>query len=145
MESRELLDALHLKRLAENYALAVDTADADLFAAQFTEDGALEAPRGRFVGREQLRGVPPMMRERYRGTFHAVFNQVPSFTGDTAHAQTYCIARHFFAEEAKRHLCYEMTIRYLDEFARAGSGWLFSRRQLVVDAVRTFEIDVEKT
>src|SRR5690606_9738220 len=80
----ELADIVALRQVAERYAVAVDRNDAALFAAQFTEDGALIALRGEFVGREALAGVPPMVKERYRRTFHAVLNQVLAIAGDTA-------------------------------------------------------------
>lgn len=140
-DDAELIAALSLRRLAENYARAVDLGDGDLFAAQFTSDGVLDAPRGRFVGREALASVPPMMRKRYSRTFHAVFNQIPTFDGDRASAETYCIARHFYADKDGARLCYEMTIRYLDEFSRGAEGWLISKRALIVDATQTFAID----
>jgi hypothetical protein len=114
-----LLDGLALKGLAERYAVAVDRGDGALFAAQFRPEGVLVAPRGRFVGREALATVPSMMRALYVRTFHAVLTQSPSFDGDRAAAETYCIARHFYRDEANRRTCYEMTIRYHDAFARA--------------------------
>jgi hypothetical protein len=138
---QELLTGLALRQLAERYALAVDRRDAELFAAQFTENGVLEAPRGRFVGREALQTVIPMLRERYARTFHAVLGQVPEFSGSRATAETYSIARHFFRDEVGRSACYEMTIRYQDTFEHTDQGWLFSRRELVVDATRTFLVD----
>ena len=101
-ESDELLTALALRRLVERYALAVDTGDGALFAQQFTADGVLDAPRGRFVGHDALRTVLPMMRERYAKTFHAVLNFVPTISGDTAAAETYAIALHFFRDEIGR-------------------------------------------
>lgn len=138
---QELLTGLALRRLAERYAVAADRRDPELFAAQFTEDGVLEAPRGRFVGREALQTVIPMLREHYARTFHAVLGQVPEIGGSRATAETYSIARHFFRDEAGRRACYEMTIRYQDTFEHTDRGWLFSRRELVVDATRTFPVD----
>lgn len=140
----DLITGLAIRRLADRYALAVDTGDGELFAAQFTADGVLEAPRGRFVGRRALSGVPQMLRERYSRTFHAVLNQVPEIINDEASAQTYSIARHFFHNEARQRHCTEMTIRYLDRFLHTADGWLLSRRELVVDATRTFQVDEAK-
>lgn len=136
-----LEDALALRRLAELYALGVDTNDGDLFAAQFAGDGVLEAPRGRFAGREALRGVPAMMRKRYDRTFHAVFNQAATVTGDEARAQTYCIARHFYRDATGHPVCYEMTIRYQDHFIRSEAGWRFARRALIVDGAHRFALE----
>lgn len=139
-QADDLMTGLAIRRLADCYALAADTCDGDLFAAQFTADGVLEAPRGRFVGRQALTGVPRMLREHYCRTFHAVLNQVPVINGDEASAQTYSIARHFFRDGTGQPLCTEMTIRYQDRFRQTANGWLFFRRELVVDATRTFQV-----
>lgn len=137
---QDLLPELALRRLAERYAFAADRRDSELFAAQFTEEGELIAPRGHFVGRAQLRTVPALLA-RYDRTFHAVFNQVVAFTGGQAEGVTYCIARHFFRDSAERSLCYEMTIRYQDQFRLGAEGWRIARRELVTDATCTFAVD----
>jgi uncharacterized protein (TIGR02246 family) len=134
-----------VRQLAERYAVAVDRGDGALFAAQFTEDGVLVAPRGEFVGRERLATVPPMMKERYEGTFHAVLTQAVDFDGERAAGETYCIARHFFHDRADQRLCYEMTIRYRDAFRLTEGRWLISRRELVTDAGRTFPVDERRS
>lgn len=137
----DLADIVALRQVAERYAVAVDRNDAALFAAQFTEDGALIALRGEFVGREALAGVPPMVKGRYRRTFHAVLNQVLDIVGDTAEGETYCIARHWYDDPVGRTACYEMTIRYQDRFRRVGGAWLIARRELVVDSTHRYPVD----
>ncbi|MBX3530169.1 MAG: nuclear transport factor 2 family protein [Rhizobiaceae bacterium] len=137
----ELADIIALRQVAERYAVSVDRNDAALFAAQFTEDGALIALRGEFVGREKLAGVPPMVKGRYRRTFHAVLNQVLDISGDAAEGETYCIARHWYDDPVGRTACYEMTIRYQDRFRRVGGVWLIARRELIVDATHRYPVD----
>lgn len=134
-----LLEAA-LRRVSERYAHAVDSGDGALLAAQFTADGMIVAPRGTFEGPEQIRGIPAMLRERYLKTFHAVLNQMIEPIEGGAEGETYCIARHYFRDPAGRHLCYEMTIRYLDRFARTGDGWKLARRELAVVATHTYEV-----
>ncbi len=137
----ELLTAFALRQVAERYAVAVDRRDGELFAAQFTKAGVLEAPLGRFEGRRALQAIPGTMAARYLKTFHAVLNLVPEIAGGTARAETYCIARHFFRDAGGAFLCYEMTIRYQDAFERTGEGWLLSRRKLILDAAHTFAVE----
>jgi hypothetical protein len=139
----DLLDALATRRLAERYAVAVDRGDGALFAAQFTADGVLEAPRGRFEGRAALAGVPPMMRGLYRSTWHGVLGQAVDFAGDDGDGETYCIARHFHDDRDGRPSCYEMTIRYADRFVRRDGAWLIAHRRLIVDASHRFPVDGE--
>lgn len=137
----DLPDALALRRLADRYAVAVDRGDGEMFAAQFTTGGELLAPRGRFAGRAALAAVPGMMRELYLRTFHAVLTQAAEVAGDRASGETYCLARHFYRDGQGQPLCYEMTIRYQDAFARADGEWLFARRELIVDAACRFAIE----
>lgn len=139
MDIRDLATRLALRDAAERYGMAVDRRDPELFAAQFTVDGVLAAPRGRYVGHEDLRKVPAMMAELYEATFHGVLSQVAEITGHVAKAETYCIARHFFHDGTGQHLCYEMTIRYQDDFVFSNQHWLFSRRELMVDFTHVFQ------
>ena len=134
----ELFATCEMRALAERYAMAVDRGDGALFAAQFTEDGVLEAPRGRFVGRAAIATVPPMMAKRYDRTHHAVVGLVPVFDGDMATAQTYTLARHYYRDGSGAELCYEMTVRYDDRFTRVDGRWLLSRRVLVLVGDATF-------
>ena len=140
----DLLDALATRRLAERYAVAVDRGDGALFAAQFTADGVLEAPRGSFAGREALSGVPPMMRGLYRRTWHGVLGQAVDFAGDGGEGETCCIARHFYDDRDGRPACYEMTIRYADRFVRRDGLWLIAHRRLIVDHTHRFAVDDDR-
>jgi hypothetical protein len=141
MNTRDLLTHLALRQTAEAYAVAVDRHDPDMFAGQFAEDGVLIAPRGRFEGHDELRKVPPMMAELYEATFHGVLSVSAEIDGDAAKAETRCIARHFYHDSADQHLCFEMTIRYQDDFVLSGERWLFSRRELLVDFTHIFPAD----
>lgn len=133
MTSRDhLLDIFAMRLTAERYALAVDSHDAKTFAAQFTLDGVLEAPRGRFEGREELARVPPMMKELYLRTHHGVVAMVPVIEDDRARAETYTLARHYYREAGGVEQCYEMTVRYEDEFRRVSGEWLIASRRLVL-------------
>lgn len=134
----ELLAALAMRATAERYAMAVDRGDAEMFAAQFTPDGVLEAPRGRFSGREQLATVPPMMRRLYERTHHGVVGLVPVIEGGRATAHTYTHARHYYRDKAGEELCYEMTVRYEDVFDAADGSWLIAHRFLVLVGDATY-------
>ncbi|WP_293861006.1 nuclear transport factor 2 family protein [uncultured Alsobacter sp.] len=134
----ELLATWSMRATAERYAMAVDRGDADMFAAQFTPGGILEAPRGRFSGREQLASVPPMMRRLYERTHHAVVGLVPVVEGSRATAHTYTHARHYYRDKAGQDLCYEMTIRYEDIFEDVEGAWLIAHRVLVLVGDATY-------
>lgn len=134
----ELLAAFAMRATAERYAMAVDRGDGALFAAQFMPDGELEAPRGSFVGREQLSTVPSMMRRLYERTHHGVVGMMPVIEGDRAFAQTYTYARHYYRDRAGQEFCYEMTGRYDDVFDMADGAWLITRRVLVLVGDATY-------
>lgn len=139
-ETDRLLAGLETRLLVERYAGAVDRCDGPAFAALFTQDGVLEAPRGSFVGHEALSGVPAMMKKLYRRTWHGISGQVLDFDGDVAQGETYCLARHFYeAADGEPH-CYEMTIRYADRFERVDGHWLIGRRALLLDAGHRFPL-----
>lgn len=127
-----LLAAFALRMVADRYAMAVDRGDGALFAAQFTPDGVLEAPRGRFVGHDELATVPAMMKRFYDRTHHGVVAMVPEFDGDEAAAETYTYARHYYRDDAGAEHCYEMTVRYEDAFRKVDDAWLLARRNLVL-------------
>ena len=136
-----LTDVYALRQVAERYAVAVDRRNVTMFAAQFTKDGWLEAPLGRFEGRDEIGSIIASMAERYEATFHGVLSFIAEIDGHQACAETYCIARHFFSRKAEGTRCYEMTIRYQDEFAIEEGCWRFSSRRLVVDARREFPVE----
>jgi hypothetical protein len=142
-ELEQLATRAALRGAAERYAYACDRRDADLFVAQFTEDGVLVAPRGTFVGHTQLRTVTGMLTERYLKTVHAVISQLPMIRDGEASAETYSIARHLYRASDGQLTCYEMTIRYQDEYRLVQGAWLFSRRELVVDIAHRFPVEEE--
>jgi SnoaL-like domain len=137
----ELAVGFELRAVAERYAMAVDRGDGEMFAAQFTENGILEAPRGRYEGRPALATVPPMMTSLYDRTFHAVVGQVPVFHGEIVEAQTYTLARHYYRDSSGAEFCYEMTVRYEDRFEREDGRWLLASRVLTLIGEAVFEHD----
>lgn len=134
----QLLDAFAMRVTADRYAIAVDRHDAAMFTAQFTPDGVLEAPRGRFEGHDQLATVPPMMKDLYLRTHHGVVGMVPVIDGERASAETYTLARHYYRDRSGVEQCYEMTVRYEDIFRKVAGEWLIESRKLVLVGDATY-------
>lgn len=138
-------DEADLRRLSCRYAQAFDTNDGDLLVSLFTADGAIEAPGGRFVGSEALRGAPAIVAARYLRTFHAVLNQNVAIAGDRASVITYGIARHLLAAGDGSHFCREMTLRYADDCVRTAAGWRLARRRLLLDWTHEYPVTPAET
>lgn len=137
-----LVDEWALRRLAQQYARAVDRNEPELFVSLFTEDAVVEGPGFRVAGREQIRTVPGMLVQRFRGTMHCVFNQTVTVEGDGAWGETYCIAYHGIGGEGGRPMTLDWAIRYQDRFVRRGGEWRFAHRVLVVQWTRQTPVEL---
>lgn len=155
---RTLLDERALRRLVESYARAVDRLEPDLLVSLFTPDGVIEAdfqfsdsrtltlvspatPSGiRIVGHDQIRAIPAMMVQRFKGTLHCVFNQTTKIDGDAAQGETYTLAYHVYDADDGQPMTFDMAIRYQDRYLRAADGWRFANRRLVVDWTRNTKV-----
>jgi uncharacterized protein (TIGR02246 family) len=140
-EKRELRD------LVERYAQAVDRADADGAAELFTDDGELavwldpasDAPTGQHRGRAEIAAAIGTIT-RYVATHHAISSHSSQVESLGASGETLCTAHHVSETRGKRsdRVLY---IRYLDHYARRGSDWLISRREVRVQWVSTLPVD----
>lgn len=139
-ELRLLVERQELYDLALRYARAADRRNYEAAGALFTVDGCIEGFEGevtqstplyRLVGRD---GIVAGLRalEQFEKTFHQVANQLVEFDGDEARGETYCMAHHIHVVGDERWNR-TMAIRYQDVFSCEEGGWLFSRRQLVID------------
>lgn len=137
-----MMDEWALRRLVQLYARAADRNEPELFVSLFLENAAIEGPGFRVEGHEQIRTVPGMLAQQFRGTMHCVFNQTVTIDGDHAHGETYCIAYHRIDGEDGRPATLDWAIRYQDRFARVGQEWRIACRQLVVEWTRTGPVEL---
>jgi hypothetical protein len=151
---RALVDERSLRCLVESYARAVDRLEPDLLMSLFTPDGVIEAefqfsdaraptlvkpvtPGGiRIAGHDQIRAIPAMMVQRFKGTLHCVLNQTTTIDGDAAQGETYTLAYHVYDADDGQTMTFDMAIRYQDRYVRSADGWKFTNRRLVVDWTR---------
>lgn len=126
-----------LMRLASLYSRAVDANDAEIMSQILTDDVIIEGPGFRNTGKAEAEAIPAMLRQMFRKTNHAVYQQLCDVGEDTAVAETYCTANHFLFPDSQlsedRLLTWE--IRYQDRFARVAGEWRFKRRSLIVDCM----------
>jgi ketosteroid isomerase-like protein len=137
---RRLEDRAAISDLAHAYAQAVDRKDIDAVVALFAETGELvvwtepgaASPRtitGRTAIRESLSDL-----SRYRATFHEIASHTVDLRGDSATAQTGCVAHHITGPEGEERdrVWY---LRYADTLIRESGGWRFAVRELRVEIV----------
>jgi len=133
-----------LRRLAEDYAFAADTRDADRFLSVFAADAELsvfesdsEAPASTFRGHAELRAIPGVLA-RFVRTFHVIGNANYEIDMSGARGYVYCIAHHL-SVDGETSTDTVMYIRYDDEYARqSDDSWRIRRR-----AVRKQWVDVQ--
>ena len=139
---QRLLDEAALRRLAFSYARAVDGNEPDLMATLFTVDAVVEGPGFTMQGRDQLRGIPAMVAQRFKGTLHCVMNQTVTIEGDTGHGETYTMAYHRYDTDDGQPMTLDWAIRYQDRFNRADGEWRFAYRRLVIEWTRNTPVEV---
>jgi len=139
---QRLLDEAELRRLAVSYARAVDSNEPELMASLFAADAVVDGPGFRLEGRDQLRGVPAMVAERFKGTLHYVMNQTVAIDGDVAEGETYTMACHRYDTDDGRPMTLDWAIRYQDRYARTDGAWRYTHRRLVIEWTRNTPVDV---
>jgi len=112
--------------LAERYAAAIDSADADALAALFAPGGGLviragERPLYEFRD-ERLRRFATLIGETYASTLHHVTTHVV----DGDRATTWCLAHHVTPGRELE----TVGVRYADSFARVDGEWRFAQRDV---------------
>ena len=135
MSTSDVIDRLAIKDLVCLYAHCVDRRDFERLQTLFTAD-AIQQVRHlelEYHNRDEIIAGISQIEQMFESTYHAVHNQLVLLEDDRAEGETYCVARHFNTAEDGSISCYEMGIRYQDEFLRTAEGWQFSRRELLVD------------
>ncbi len=133
----EVGDRIEIRRLVDEYALAVDTRDAERFAALFADDATLsvvepgeDSPSLVYTGQDELRTVIELVAS-FQVTYHVMTNHVVDVDGDTATASTYGLTHHLSESEERGLFDTLMLLRYDDELRRVDGRWLFGSRRIV--------------
>ncbi|GAA0291808.1 nuclear transport factor 2 family protein [Kineococcus aurantiacus] len=130
-----------IRRLVDAYAHHADRRDPDRQAAVFSQDAqvllfegdpAQVAPLQTIRGREALAATFTGLIAQYEATTYLNGQSDIDVTGDSATAETYCMAHHLLRDDGQRVLL-TMAIRYLDTFERTASGWRIAERRIVFD------------
>jgi ketosteroid isomerase-like protein len=126
-----LADREAIRDLLCRYALAVDRKQIDTVASCFTPDCAYEGALGQGTIGQALRALE-LAFTRYARTMHMIGTQEVRLEGDTARAETYCVAYHVRPDGG--HLT--VGVRYLDDLVRSPLGWQIRHRLVRTDWTR---------
>jgi hypothetical protein len=121
------LNATHeIMNLEADYCYAADSYDGDLFAGIFVEDGVLDTPKGKAVGREELK---VLCRDHFpRGfsfSMHFMHNPRIEVNGDTATGK-------FYWEASLTHPDPNTATRaagtYDSQYVKTDEGWKIKKK-----------------
>ena len=118
-------DRIAIRDVLARYAAAVDAKDLDAVAACFTPDCAYAGSLGSGTIADALEALTNAMA-RYDATTHLLGASVVAVDGDTATADTPCVAHHVLP--GGRHLT--VAVRYADALTRTPTGWRIRRRKV---------------
>ena len=131
-DTQMLKDKAEIRELTYKYSRGVDRRDYKALATCFTADlvfilqgTTYAASRDQYI--YTVQGI-----ERYHTTFHFNANHLAGIHRDTAKAETYTLAHHFYKKDGQEQL-YLIGLRYLDDLVRQDGRWLFKRREVVID------------
>lgn len=135
MDTTELADRLAIAETLALYCRGIDRCDAEQLAAAFTPDAMIDYGDGARPIAEVIPGLMAGLGSM-RLTQHNISNTVIRITGDTARAETNCVALHLIPSPQGE---VEVTVggRYLDTLARREGRWLIAERLYVMDWNRT--------
>lgn len=122
-------DYMEIEQLYATYNHAIDTGDADAWAATFTDDGVFNA---RFTGTEQLKGFIKLWREKLDGANrrHWNSNLKVEATAEGAKGAVYLILYNV----GVKPVAIATTGMYADTLVKTKLGWRFKTRVVNADA-----------
>jgi len=131
MDTAELADRLAIAETLALYCRGIDRCDADQLAAAFTPEAVIDYGDGAHPVAAVIPGLMAGLGSM-RLTQHNITNTVIRITGDTARAETNCVALHIIPAPDGE---VELTVggRYLDTLARREGRWLIAERLYVMD------------
>ncbi len=119
-------DRLDIQDLAARYNTAIDSGDAEAWAATFTPDGTFESGGRTHQGTEALTAFARGFADRMAGARHWNNNMIIEGDGDQATLRCYLLLMR--AGQVVTSARYEDTLRRVDR------QWRFASRKVVPDA-----------
>lgn len=116
-------DQLDIHQLYARYNTAIDTGDAEGFAACFVADGKFDAGMQVMDGQTAIAAFAAGTHKALPGLRHAATNLVIDGAGDRATGSAFLLAY-----DTKGGFKVIMTGRYRDELTKTNQGWRFAKR-----------------
>lgn len=131
MDLTELADRLAIAETLALYCRGIDRCDAEQLAAAFTPDATIDYGDGARPVAEMIPGLMAGLGAM-RVTQHNISNTVMRIDGDSAKAETNCVAIHIIPSPEGEN---ELVVggRYLDWLAKREGRWLIAERLYVMD------------
>ena len=142
-ELQRLLDEAAIRRVVASYSRAIDRRDWELLASCYhagarDEHAGFDGTAEEFVEWVQDALAP------FAETKHFVGNQLVDVDGDTAWAETYCLAFHRILATADRPALDRLvSVRYCDRFERREGAWRIAHRRTVYEPGRLDPVGLE--
>lgn len=131
MDMTELADRLAIAETLALYCRGIDRCDAEQLAAVFTPDAMIDYGDGARPIADVIPGLIAGLGAM-RLTQHNISNTVMRIAGDTAKAETNCVALHLMpAPEGEVELV--VGGRYLDRLEKRDGRWRIAERLYVMD------------
>ncbi|MFN0145994.1 MAG: nuclear transport factor 2 family protein [Dehalococcoidia bacterium] len=125
-------DQLSIQQLYARYNHAIDSGQAESWAACFTADGVFESPQGSFTGTEGLIGFAKGFHAQMKGKArHWNTNLVLDGQGGSATGSCYLVLN-MGSDPGKPPAAAASGI-YRDQLAKQGGDWKFTRRAVAID------------
>ena len=131
MNLTELADRLAIAETLALYCRGIDRCDADQLAAAFTPDAVIDYGDGARPVSDVIPGLIAGLGAM-RLTQHNITNTVIRLSGETAKAETNCVALHILPN-ADGDIELVVGGRYLDRLSRCAGRWLIAERLYVMD------------
>jgi uncharacterized protein (TIGR02246 family) len=125
-------DQLAIQTLASRYNFAIDTGDAETFAAAFVENGVLDAAGQITEGRPALADFAKNFPSSMRAPRHVITNLVIDGDGNFATLKAYLTISIMSGEPAQPTVL--ASGGYDDTLSKEDGTWRFVRRTFTIDS-----------
>lgn len=121
-------DYFEIQQLYANYNIAIDSGDAEGWAAKFTPDGVFNT----FVGHDALVGFIKLWREKLHGGSLKHWNNNLQVTGNDKEASGFVYL--MLVDVTTKPASMVSTHTYTDSLVKTKDGWRFTKRITKADA-----------